>query len=108
MSTGLDQPAIHAEEFLTHAASLLNLAPGELTTTGSGHRMTRLRSLVAALAVERWRLRPVDLAPLFRRRSDVVSRWVRWGAAHRLNDADFRTSYDLLNRQISALLSHES
>jgi hypothetical protein len=39
---------------------------------------------------------------------DVVSRWVRWGADHRLNDADFRTSYDLLDRQMSVLLSQES
>jgi REP element-mobilizing transposase RayT len=108
LSTGLDRPAINGEEFLTHAASVLGLAPGELTAAGSGHQITRLRSLVVALAVERWRLRPVDMAPLFRRRNDVVSRWVRWGADHRLNDADFRTSYDLLDRQMSALFSQES
>jgi REP element-mobilizing transposase RayT len=100
LSTAPDRPPVRAEGFLVAAAVGLGLEPQGLTAPGSSRAITRLRSLVAALAVERWRLRPVDLAPLFGRRADVVSRWVRWGVEGRQHDAEFREAYDRLDEHL--------
>jgi hypothetical protein len=100
LSTAPQRPPVGVEAFLVAAATGLELEPETLTAPGSSHAITRLRSLVAALAVERWRLRPVDPAPLFGRLADVVSRWVRWGVAHRQQDAEFREAYDRLDERL--------
>jgi REP element-mobilizing transposase RayT len=97
LSTAPYRPPVDAEPFLMAAAAGLEMEPKALTAPGSSHAITRLRSLVAALAVERWRLRPVDLAPLFGRRADVVSRWVRWGVEGRQQDTEFKEAYDRLD-----------
>jgi REP element-mobilizing transposase RayT len=104
-STGLDRPRVTAAAFLRVAGELLQLTVEEITAPGSGHRITRARSLLLALAVERWRLRPSELAPLFARRNDVVSRWVRWGAQRRLEDREFRKVYEDLDHGISRNLA---
>jgi len=103
-STGPQRPRVGAETFLVASAAGLELDPETLTAPGSSHAITWLRSLVAALAVERWRLRPVDLAPLFGRRADVVSRWVRWGVERRQEDTEFKEAYDRLDEVLCSKL----
>ncbi len=105
VSTGLERPSVKAEDFLSLAAEILKMAPEKLTAPGSGHQITRVRLLILALAVERWHLRPSSFAPLFRRRNDVVSRWVRWGAQRRMEDEDFRELYDDLDHELSHRLT---
>lgn len=104
LSTGLDRPPIEAGVFLARAAELLNLSVEEVTARNSGHQITRIRSLILSLAVERWRLRPSEFAPFFGRRNDVVSRWVKWGAQRRLNEADFRNLYEKVDGELSQIL----
>lgn len=101
LSTGLDRPPVTAREFLMVSAEMLELPLEVLTAPGSGHQVTRNRSLILSLAVERWRLRPSDFASFFGRRNDVVSRWVRWGALRRREDGAFRAMYDKLDRALS-------
>jgi len=105
LSTGLDRPPVTAREFLMISAEILELPLEVLTAPGSGHQITRDRSLILSLAVERWRLRPSDFASFFSRRNDVVSRWVRWGALRRMEDGVFRAMYDKLDRVLSHRLS---
>lgn len=107
VSTGLSRPRVTPAVFLEAAASALGLEPVTLMTASSAHELTRQRSLVSALAVERWRLRPSELSPLFGRRNDVVSRWVRWGAERRRLDDEFRDAYEALDRDLSTRLSDE-
>jgi REP element-mobilizing transposase RayT len=104
VSTGLERPRVSAERFLVLAAELLHFALDELRGPGSGRRVTSIRSLVLALAVERWQLRPCDFAPLFHRRNDVVSRWVRWGVDRRTGDPAFRELYQTLDQNLSQRL----
>ena len=104
VSSGLDRPQVAADAFVAAAGSALGLPRGYLTAPGSGRQVTRWRSLVAALAVERWRLRPAELGPLFRRRSDVVSRWVRWGVALRVADPQVWETYEKLDRTLATTL----
>lgn len=108
VSTGLERPPVTADDFLSLAAEILNLdlVVEKITAPGSGHQTTKFRSLILALAVERWRLQPSNFAPLFRRRNDVVSRWVRWGAQRRMEDQDFRSLYDNLDHELSRRLTN--
>jgi len=105
VSTGLERPSVKADDFLSLAAEILNMAAEKLTAPGSGQQITRVRSLILALAVERWHLSPSSFAPLFRRRNDVVSRWVRWGAQRRMEDQDFRSLYDDLDHELGHRLT---
>jgi len=79
----------------------LKLTVRELTARSSGRRITTIRTLLVSLAVERWRLRPSELAPHFGRRNDVVSRWVRWGAQRRMEDKEFAKLYEKIDRSLS-------
>jgi REP element-mobilizing transposase RayT len=108
LSTGPERPATSAADFLAAAAEVLGLEPQVLTAPGSGREITRFRSLVTALAVELWRLRPVDQAPLFGRRSDVVSRWVRWGVERRRRHTGFEEAYDRLDDDLCTRLGDAS
>lgn len=105
VSTGRERPTVSAERFLALCAEFSNLSTEKLTAPGSGHLITETRTLVLALAVERWRLRPCDFAPLFHRRNDVVSRWVRWGANRRTGDRGFRERYEALDHELSDRLT---
>lgn len=100
VSTGLDRPPVAPGVFLARATEALKLTMREVTARSSGHQMTRIRTLLISLAVERWRLRPSELAPFFDRRNDVVSRWVRWGAQRRLDDTAFAELYEKIDRSL--------
>jgi len=106
VSTGLERPSVNADDFLSLAAEILKMAAEKLTAPGSGHQITRVRSLILALADERWHLSPSSFAPLFRRRNDVVSRWVRWGVQRRMEDQDFRSLHDDLDHELSRRLTN--
>lgn len=105
VSTGLDRPPIAPDVFLSLAARELSVTVREVTAHSSGHRITEIRTLLLSLAVERWRLRPSELAPLFERRNDVLSRWVRWGAQRRLEDVEFAALYEKIDRRLSRKLA---
>jgi hypothetical protein len=100
VSTGFDRPPIAPGVFLARAAEALKLTMREVTARSSGHQITRSRTLLVSLGVERWRLRPSELAPFFERRNDVVSRWVRWGAQRRLENAEFAELYEEVDRSL--------
>ena len=62
--------------------------------------MSVQRYLIAALAVERWRVRTKALADALERRADVVTRWCRLGAELRQQDELFRRRYEDLDRAL--------
>ncbi len=68
-----------------------------LEGSGQNLEICNVRYLVAALAVERWRMSTKSLADLVGRRADVVTRWVRRGTEIRLTDERYRERYEALD-----------
>jgi len=100
-TSGLEREDVGPEEFLEIACRELGCAVAELARPGKGREASRLRYLVAALAVERWRLSASAIARRVGRRPDVVSRWVRRGAELRGSDPAFRDQLDELDQALS-------
>ncbi len=92
---------VEPEELLEVVCRELGCAVADLARPGKGRETSRLRYLVAALAVERWRLAASAIARRVGRRPDVVSRWVRRGAERRQSEPAFRDQLDKLHRALS-------
>jgi REP element-mobilizing transposase RayT len=73
-TSGLERPDVEPSRFIELACRALGAAPGDIRAPGQGAAASRLRSLVAALAIERWRIRSGHLSELVGRRPEVVSR----------------------------------
>ncbi len=101
VSTGRSRPPMAAEDFVEAAGRVLDVDLAELQQKGYPRDTSRARILLAAVGVERWHQGPRDLGRLLGRRADVVSRWVRWGAARREEDPEFAAHYDDLDRKLS-------
>ena len=103
-STGLERPRVAARSFLAAACRALAVTPQQLASHSSERPLTRLRSLVVTLGVERWGQSTKRLADLVGRRADVVSRWVRWGGERRQTDEAFRLEFDALDESLATVL----
>ena len=99
-SPGLDRPRVPAEGFLQRAGQWLGADLERLRGPGQDRDVSVQRYLIAALAVERWRLRTKALADARARRADVVTRWCRLGAELRQHDELFRRRYEDLDRAL--------
>ncbi len=104
-TSGMERADVEPEEFLEIACRELGCAVADLARPGKGREVSRLRYLVPALAVERWRLTVSAIARRVGRRPEVVSRWVRRGAELRGSDQVFRDQLDELDRALSEHLS---
>ena len=80
------------------------MEPARLAGAGQGRYVSRLRYLIGALAIERWGVQAKALGSLLGRRPEVVTRWAARGAQMRLEDDDFRTTYDNTDRRLSERL----
>jgi hypothetical protein len=63
---------------------------------------SRLRYLVAAVALERWGVATTALAREVSRRPEVVSRWAHRGAELRQTDPAFADAYDALDAALAS------
>ena len=63
------------------------------------------RRLVVTLGVERWRQKGTALAMVLKKNPDVVSWWVGEGIRRRLEDEEFATKLDKLDKELSASLT---
>ncbi len=104
VSTGRERAELSARDFVALACRALEADVGELQGNGYGRRASRQRILLAAVGVERWRQSARELGRILGRRGDVISRWVRWGAARRQTYADFADAYDELDRELSTMV----
>jgi hypothetical protein len=59
---------------------------------------------VAALAIERWRIRAGEIARMVGRRPEVVSRWARRGGELRRSDAGFAAELERVDDAVSRAL----
>jgi hypothetical protein len=90
--------------FLARACRQLEVTVARVAGGGQDREGSRLRYLVAALALERWGVGTTALAREVSRRPEVVSRWARRGAELRQTDAAFADGYEALD----AALARES
>jgi len=96
-SGGIERPRLEAVDFVRRACAALGVPEERLCGGGLDLEVVRQRHLVAGLAIERWRVRTGQLARLFGRRPEVVSRWVKRAGELRILDDGFREAYDALD-----------
>jgi putative transposase len=104
VSTGRPRIRFEAEDYVTAVCRALGTNIGELTGRGYARGDSTRRILMATVGVERWGQSSRELGKVVGRRGDVVSRWVRWGAARRGGDPDFAEAYDELDQKLSELV----
>ena len=69
---------------------------------------SRLRYLVATLAIERWRLNASALATVVGRRPDVVCRWAQRGVELRREDDQFEAAFERLDQELVRTVHEDS
>lgn len=105
LSTGRDRPQVPAEQFLEVCAELLEVPLARLAQRSKDAETTRLRYLVAGVAIERWRQHPVELGRCLGRWPEAIGRWAQRAGQLRLSDERFRTEYESLDDRLSSRFS---
>jgi REP element-mobilizing transposase RayT len=101
-TAGLERRAIEAAEFVQRACGVLGDPVEEVVGGGASRAATKQRYLIAAVAIERWRVPTGRLAGVFGRLPEVVSRWVARAGELRVSDADFRDACEALDAALAA------
>lgn len=96
-SCGLDRVALDAVTFVRLACQVLEVDAAQVLGGRLDRATTRLRSLIAGLAIERWRVRAGQLAGVFGRRPEVISRWAKQAGELRRADPTFAQRYEALD-----------
>ena len=104
LSTGRDRRVVSASEFLDHCAGLLGVSMELLAGRRRDASTSRLRFLIVALGIERWRQRPGNLAACLGRWPEAVGRWAQRGGQLRLEDEEFRSAYEALDERLARKL----
>lgn len=100
-STGLEREPMAPDEFVARCCSILDVSFEVLTGRGKGRDISRMRYLIAALAIERWELTAKQLGELLGRWPEAVSRWASRGAELRLSSKDFLQEYGALDQTLA-------
>ena len=101
-SGGLERQRMAPGEFVERACEAMNVASDRVLGGSLDWVVVRQRRLLAGVAIERWRIRTGDLARLFGRRPEVVTRWARRAGELRVEDAGFRDAYESLDAALAA------
>jgi REP element-mobilizing transposase RayT len=100
-TTGRERAPLSAQAFLVRACRQLGVTVARVAGGGQDREGSRLRYLVAALALERWGVGTTMLAREVCRRPEVVSRWAQRGAELRQTDLAFADAYDALDAALA-------
>ena len=104
-STDLDRPSLEADEFLRRVCELGAIDLEKLASRTRDRDTAGNRRLVVTLGVERWHQKGTALAMVLNKNPDVVSWWVGEGIRRRQEDEEFAATIDLLDSELSALLT---
>jgi len=88
-------------EFVARCCSILEVSFEILTDRGKGRDISRMRYLIAALAIESWELTAKQLGEPLGRWPGAVSRWASRGAELRLSSKDFLQEYEALDQTLA-------
>jgi putative transposase len=100
-----NRPRLEGADFVTHCCEILGIDPERVGGRARNREMARVRQLIAALGVERWRQRCVDLAAGMNKNPDVVSWWASRTRRRGAKDVDFESSIDDLDAALAERLS---
>lgn len=104
-STDLERPSMEADEFLRRVCELAEVDFEKLASRARDQDTAGKRRLVVTLGVERWRQKGTQLAKVLNKNPDVVSWWVGEGIRRRQEDEEFAARFDMLDTELSALLT---
>ena len=104
-STDLERPSLEADEFIQQVCELAGFEAEHLASRARDRATAAKRRLVVTLGVERWRQKGTALASVLNKNTDVVSWWVGEGIRRRLEDEQFATELDRLDKNLSASLT---
>ena len=100
-STGLERPALDAQQYLLAACSILDVEFERLASRRRDRETAALRKLVAAVGIERWGQRAGRLAGLLEKHTVAVSRWVAEAARQRQAAPEFEEEMKRLDEKLS-------
>ena len=104
-STDLERPSLEAYEYIQQVCELAGFEAEHLASRARDRHTAANRRLVVTLGVERWHQKGTALASVLNKNTDVVSWWVGEGIRRRLEDEQFATELDRLDRNLSASLT---
>ncbi len=107
VTAALERPRLPAERYVELVCDLLEVEPSRLASRVRDRETAELRRVVATLGVERWSQQGTALAAVLNKNSDVVSWWVGEGVRRRLDDAEFASRLDDLDRKLAEVAGHE-
>ncbi|NOZ78705.1 MAG: hypothetical protein GXP48_05910 [Acidobacteria bacterium] len=99
-----ERPRVSAGAFVEAAFGALGLAAAAVRSRTKDRQVVKARRLAVALAIERWGLRPGQLAVAMGRPAQQVSAWGSEGARLRASDPALQIEYDVLDRDIKRKL----
>jgi hypothetical protein len=100
-STGLERPALDAQQYLLAACSILDVEIERLASRRRDRETAALRKIVAAVGIERWGQRAGHLAALLEKHTVAVSRWVAEAARQRQDAAGYEEEMKSLDERLS-------
>ena len=101
-STGLEREPMESEEFIRRCCAGLDVTLEEFAGRGKCREISRTRYLVAALGIERWKMRAKPLAKYLGRWPEAISRWASHGAKMRMESEDFSADYERLDQDLAS------
>jgi REP element-mobilizing transposase RayT len=100
-STGLERPALDADQFLNAACKILDVEIERLASRRRDSETAAIRQLVAAVGIERWGQRAGKIAEILAKHPVAVSRWVAEAARSRQTDAVIEENMAGLDEELS-------
>jgi hypothetical protein len=100
-STGRERRPMEAAGFVESVCACLGVAIDALASSRRDPETNRLHQLVATVGIERWNQTAGKLGALLGRHPDVISRWVRTGAARKSKDVEFSQAVEELDRLLT-------
>jgi len=104
-TTDLERPTLEAAEFIRQVCELAGYDFEHIASRARDSDTAGKRRLVVTLGVERWRQKGRAMAAVLNKNPDVVSWWVGEGIRRRLEDDEFATQLEELDKQLSAALA---
>ncbi len=104
-STGLERPEVSSLEFVEECAAILEVSIEELASRGRLPAIVSARRMIVTLGRERWNQKTSELATALGKSADVISYLKGEGVKRRLDNEEFASRSEDLDRRLVAQLA---